>query len=278
MLRSSPQQVLEPHRHFQQERTLQYPKLIPAFQIHQIECKVCQSFCSLAKANLSAPPLSRTSSASTATAMQSRNLLQTSPRPVKAQLHRLSISPPTRAPATLKTKNVSSSDGAESSSSDSSSESEPAQSRLTRRPRFPSNKLGRSEDADDDDEGPAFLPFASAAETPSSHDPSATLRGDPRNIARRQASKKSTEVIQQSQTSDSSNSSTAPARIPPRREISHPQRPSGPLSPRRTAELAGKNPMGRGKSSGREGSDGTPSMGSSFSDLDGIYHNFQPTT
>lgn len=40
-------------------------------------------------------------------------------------------------------------------------------------------------------------------------------------------------------------------------------RPVGPLSPRRTAELAGT-----GKGSGK-GSDGTPSMGSSFSDLDG---------
>lgn len=42
----------------------------------------------------------------------------------------------------------------------------------------------------------------------------------------------------------------------------------GPLSPRRTAELAGKSPSGKAS---REGSDGTPSMGSSFSDLDGTY-------
>jgi hypothetical protein len=41
------------------------------------------------------------------------------------------------------------------------------------------------------------------------------------------------------------------------------------LSPRRTVELAGRSPIGRGKNGGREGSDGTPSMGSSFSDLDG---------
>jgi hypothetical protein len=44
--------------------------------------------------------------------------------------------------------------------------------------------------------------------------------------------------------------------------------PAGPLlSPRRTAELAARGIRGKGAS--REGSDGTPSMGSSFSDLDG---------
>jgi hypothetical protein len=44
--------------------------------------------------------------------------------------------------------------------------------------------------------------------------------------------------------------------------------PAGPLlSPRRTAELAARG--NRGKGASREGSDGTPSMGSSFSDLDG---------
>lgn len=46
------------------------------------------------------------------------------------------------------------------------------------------------------------------------------------------------------------------------------KKPPGPLSPRRAAALAGRSPSGyKGKS--REGSDGTPSMGSSFSDLDG---------
>jgi hypothetical protein len=49
----------------------------------------------------------------------------------------------------------------------------------------------------------------------------------------------------------------------------------GPLSPRRAAELAGRgyhhqgSVSSKGKGASREGSDGTPSMGSSFSDLDG---------
>lgn len=44
----------------------------------------------------------------------------------------------------------------------------------------------------------------------------------------------------------------------------------GPLSPRRAAELQGKG-KGIAKGYSREGSDGSPSMGSSFSDLDGMY-------
>jgi hypothetical protein len=51
--------------------------------------------------------------------------------------------------------------------------------------------------------------------------------------------------------------------------------PPGPLSPRRAAELAGRSASGKGskgKGYSREGSDGTPSMGSSFSDLDGMWH------
>jgi len=75
---------------------------------------------------------------------------------------------------------------------------------------------------------------------------------------------KKADVTQVSQTSDSSASSAAPRR---RVDVTggNGKKP-GPLSPRRTAELAGRSP---GK--GREGSEGSPSMGSSFSDLDGEY-------
>lgn len=94
---------------------------------------------------------------------------------------------------------------------------------------------------------------------------------------------------QQSQTSDSSASTSSPAVVVRRGHHHHhhhhhyhgaaagggagKRHPGGPLSPRRTAELAGRSPAGKGKGKGigREGSDGTgtPSMGSSFSDLDG---------
>jgi len=116
-----------------------------------------------------------------------------------------------------------------------------------------------SPDTIDSDDEPAFMPVLH-------QDPSATLRGDPRNIARKtghaNANKRQVDL---SQTSDSSASST-PASAAPRRDVHvRGDRPVGPLSPRRTAELAGT-----GRGSGK-GSDGTPSMGSSFSDLDGMF-------
>lgn len=114
----------------------------------------------------------------------------------------------------------------------------------------------------------------------SGHDPSATLRGDPRNLGKGRpvhTHRKSMEVVQRginkgvnSQTSDSSASSTAPtAGIGIRRgegaigkngaRIGGGRGMAGPLSPKRKAELSGK------------GSEGSPSMGSSFSDLDGTF-------
>ena len=120
--------------------------------------------------------------------------------------------------------------------------------------------MGLSEDADDDEEDePAFMPFAAGE---GHQDPSATLRGDPRGAARKSGHRKT----MVSQTSDSSNSSTAPVT----RRVEATKRQGGkpgPLSPRRTAELAG---TGKGKGKGKEGSEGSPSMGSSFSDLDGM--------
>ncbi|KAH8774931.1 hypothetical protein BGZ57DRAFT_926569 [Hyaloscypha finlandica] len=222
-----------------------------------------------------APPFSRTSSANTTAT--SRNLATTSPRPIHATLNRRSLSPKTKSrpnslaiePPTRSPRPAPLSSPEETSSSSSSDSEPPMQSRLLRRPpRFTANKLGQSGDADEEDENPAFMPFAAPSETPSHHDPSATLRGDPRNIgSRRPAHKKSMDAALQSATSDSSTSSTAlaPRRPEPLRGTQR-QILTGPLSPRRTAELAGRSPGLKGK--GRQDSDGTPSMGSSFSDLD----------
>ncbi|KAK0106753.1 hypothetical protein ONS96_004371 [Cadophora gregata f. sp. sojae] len=205
-----------------------------------------------------APPFSRTSSANTTTT--SRNLpTQTSPRPQHATLRRsLSPAPKTRPPP------VSASPPLSPSSSLSSDSIPTHQSRLLRnRPSRYAKKTGQQATAPDtieSDDEPAFMPILH-------QDPSATLRGDPRNITRKTGhahatSKRQVDLGGQSQTSDSSASS-APASAAPRRDMHvRGERPVGPLSPRRTAELAGT-----GKGSGK-GSDGTPSMGSSFSDLD----------
>lgn len=226
-----------------------------------------------------APPFSRTSSANATVTSRNLQQPQTSPRPAHAALNRGSLSPkpksrpvstiepPTRSPRPEPLSSPS------STSDDSSSDSDaaPLQSRLLRRPaRFQANKMGQSEDGDEDDDEPAFMPFTTVSSTDiaTHHDPSATLRGDPRNIARRQPlQKRSSDLGVQSHTSDSSASSTAPSRRPEPLHGIHKQRTGGPLSPRRTIELAGRSPGTKGK--GREGSDGSPSMGSSFSDLDG---------
>ncbi|KAK4155142.1 hypothetical protein C8A00DRAFT_13779 [Chaetomidium leptoderma] len=164
-----------------------------------------------------------------------------------------------------------------------------------------------ADDDDDDDDEPAFLPFnhqqGNSAQTPGSNssgqDLGATLRGtnNMRDLAaaaaaagggaaarRRSGDDATSSTASHSQTSDSSIGSAA---------VVSRRRPTtagavgadgrrvpgaaggqdggggglrgGPLSPRRTAELAAR---GGNKGVSREGSDGTPSMGSSFSDLD----------
>ncbi|KAI1309658.1 hypothetical protein F5Y03DRAFT_392946 [Xylaria venustula] len=156
---------------------------------------------------------------------------------------------------------------AESSPASSSSSSSPAQSRIIRRPpRFQGNE-GFPNDDDDDDEDdvqPAFLPYRPQpiGTTSGQHDLSATLRGELRDPGRRSMKGSGRDRAHHSQTSDSSTSSVPASRG------THEKRPSGPLSPRRTLELAGRSPGGKGKGYSRD-SDGTPSMGSSFSDLDG---------
>jgi hypothetical protein len=92
--------------------------------------------------------------------------------------------------------------------------------------------------------------------TSATTDPSATLRNEARDVTRRPGRGKG-EV---SHTSDSSASSTNP--VISQGLAGQRRGGSGPLSPKRTSELSAR----------KESSDGTPSMGSSFSDLDGTTH------
>lgn len=160
---------------------------------------------------------------------------------------------------------------AESSSSSSDDESSPAQSRIIRRPpRFQQQDQSKAYPDDDDDESePAFQPYRASADQSAAQDLASTLRGDSRHAAKKSSRK---ENINQSQTSDSSIGSGAKLQ---RQGKSREQRPQGPLSPRRTAELSGKSPSGKSRGYSREGSEGTPSMGSSFSDLDGESFAFE---
>ncbi|CEL07129.1 Putative Autophagy-related protein Atg29 (Eurofung) [Aspergillus calidoustus] len=165
-------------------------------------------------------------------------------------------------------------------SSSSESNSDPEIDASSRRKGFGFKRFGRfsthrpglrEDDNDDDDESPAFLPLSrglvSASRGASGHDLSATLRMEQEGIAasQRQVTEPA-QGLRKSMTTESSGSSVSSG-VPVshsntqlRRQMNHP-------SPRRTAELAHMSPR-RSTTSGRDISDGTPSMGSSFSDLD----------
>ena len=189
-----------------------------------------------------------------------------------------------------------------SSSSEASEDEEPTKSILTRRAnlaagrhkfqpsrkRRPSRPDGIADE--EEDESSPYLPFA-ASSVAHHHvtDPGATLRdGLPsqsnpsrpaqlrRSTIDRPAGKEKAQPVQPL-TSSASSSSSGPSG--PRTVAGRSQQPATnrrndaksrtPLEPRRAAELAaaGLSPLRR-PGGGKEGSDGSPSMGSSFSDLD----------
>lgn len=221
------------------------------------------------------PNISRNASSGTTIPVGS-----SSPRPGKGALRegpnarrRLSSLPIETTPRSpeLTSPALEESDSYESSDS----ESLPAQSRIIRRPpRFQQQRPvaeGPSEFGDDEEETdnePAFAPQQNESIGPGSgqSDMTYTLRGDPRAGPRRSGLKGNAKAAHRSETSDSSNpSSPAFASKAAGGPAGVDRRVHGTLSPRRTTELSGKSPR-------REGSDGTPSMGSSFSDLDGKNH------
>ncbi|WZH41800.1 Autophagy-related protein 29 [Fusarium acuminatum] len=158
---------------------------------------------------------------------------------------------------------------ADSSPTSSEDESSPAQSRIIRRPpRSKQPEGGQYEDDDDDESEPAFQPYTSPSNQTSAQDLGSTLRGDGRSSGKRHHRTHAKPTIHQSNTSDSSASSAAMIQKPDKSDKQPEQRTPGPLSPRRTTELAGRDQGSKGKGYSREGSDGTPSMGSSYSDLD----------
>ncbi|KAI9769441.1 MAG: hypothetical protein M1840_004144 [Geoglossum simile] len=255
----------------------------------------------------SAHPMSRTSSANTA--IQSRPTAPQSPRQKTDRLQRKSSlnveatrgspeprqSPPQQEPPSPEPPSAETTEPSETSSSDSDSDAPQLalKSQILRTPRFTGKGKARADpyydgEDEDDEDSPAFLPFSQPSEEsqPSagsySHDPGATLRvglQDPGGFSsthRQPAEKTLTEShrlyekLPQTGTSSatSSNSSQAISAVGGDGAPTNNVRP-GVLSPRRAAELAGKSP--RRRAMGKEGSDGTPSMGSSFSDLDGAF-------
>lgn len=177
---------------------------------------------------------------------------------------------PVRRSPTLEEEEDYSSSSFESESDDEYEEMDSRRNpRFKRFGKFSMHRPGlRDDDEDDDDDSPAFLPLSRDVEhiprENSGQDLNATLRLDTDVHRRRPAEHPQTP--RKPVTAESSTSS-ASSGVPVSLRGEHSRRPSqaaGPLSPRRTAELA-RSPRG----SGRETSDGTPSMGSSFSDLGG---------
>ena len=130
--------------------------------------------------------------------------------------------------------------------------------------RPPASRAGR---ASEDEEETPFLPFTQPGEERT--DLGATVKGKGQAPSV-QSDGTSDEASKGRGPSESSASSTASSAAPIQSKTGSSSRKSPAanlLSPSQRAELAVLNARRKGKV--REGSDGTPSMGSSFSDLDG---------
>lgn len=153
-------------------------------------------------------------------------------------------------------------DSSSSSSSDSDTAAPLSRSRTyMRRSRYSISKpvLGPLSDADEDQEAsPPFLPFSDAkafTPTPPS-DPSATLRITPKKLLSRRPILGSPTKLDANLLPPTVHSSSSSAQSLPQSQNARPtQNPLSSLSPHRRRIV-------------KEGSEGTPSMGSSFSDLD----------
>ena len=153
------------------------------------------------------------------------------------------------------------------SASDANSDEGPSivsTGRVDRRPppgkRLVNPSANSNDDAEDDEDssGDGYLPFA-AASKPSKDDPAATIRDSPK---KQHAALSGATYGKSKQTQpESSESSASSAQQPLPTDKSRKNR--GPLSPKQRAELEKLSPRYK-----KSGSEGSPSMGSSFSDLD----------
>ena len=222
-------------------------------------------------------PLSRNTSTTTVT--QSRNASTTVPKPPIEQQSSLAprrqsrearrsveASPKQGRPSLEKASSPSAIDSESSSSSESEALHPMVRSRaFARRIRYSNSKMPPKalSDADEDEEdSPPFLPFSIARPKtpPPTVDPGATVKISPKKppshhqtggfLDRSKLDPKSAKSAKQP-----IHSSSSSAQSQPRSQGHPPQPPLSALSPKQ-------------RRAAKEGSDGTPSMGSSFSDLD----------
>lgn len=136
--------------------------------------------------------------------------------------------------------------------------------------KFSSQRAGLRDDEDDEDDTPAFLPMSREAEQPrrpkSSAEMSATLKQDAERAAAARQRPKDGSISTEAVPTESPTSSISSG--PPAHRAQPTNRRTDTLSPHRAGQPPRLSPR-KSEASGREASDGTPSMGSSFSDLDG---------
>ncbi|PVI06551.1 hypothetical protein DM02DRAFT_425692 [Periconia macrospinosa] len=250
---------------------------------------------SAAEVGTTAPTLSRTPSTNTIT--QSRALHQQASGRQQTPLYRQKIDqeriergknvisavekPSIPSPSVSPTARSLSSSS--SSESESESDNPVTRSQLFKRPpRFRSHRTrelsAHDEDIEESDElGPGtVLPFAnSAGRTKDSNNVHEFSHSKSRVD---KLTKKSRETGSANYTprqdapsgTEASSSMASSASDAPRSDLASP----GPLSPRHRASLIKSSPRRPGNKPGKEGSEGTPSMGSSFSDIDGTWSLF----
>ncbi|KAJ5377533.1 uncharacterized protein N7496_004942 [Penicillium cataractarum] len=161
-----------------------------------------------------------------------------------------------------------------STESDSEVESTRRVPRFRKFGKFSTQRIGMQDDADEDEEyTPSFLPLSRENDHTPRDRPgeelSATLRLDAERAAaarRRIAERAGHRHPVATESSASSMSSGAPASLT-NSDSRRLGQPATALSPHRAGEAPRQSPR-KSNASGREASDGTPSMGSSFSDLD----------
>ena len=229
------------------------------------------------------PPITRTASTNTIT--QSQIMPRTSPLLQIRTANRTSLPMAARAetpPAGVTTESsqrrdssaspTSSDSESDSSSSESASRRQNLKSQIFRRtPRFANAKGARARGPDDDsageddDDTPAFLTYAGTSNENYTN-MGDTLRS-PKQPRLSRATSAASEV--QSHQNISSAASSASSAMPLSAEETsiNPDRQSRLPTGAHRSEMAGNSPQARAV--GRQASDGIPSMGSSFSDLDG---------
>ncbi|KAK1060119.1 hypothetical protein LTR74_012138 [Friedmanniomyces endolithicus] len=230
------------------------------------------------------PAISRTPSTTTVT--QSRLLAGSSGKQPLQRPFRTSSESQRRPPAISRPAGTAQDDEyalGHDGQSESESEEEPSMARsrkavVTRKPALRALSSDGDAEDDEDDSSGGYLPFAATVKAakvdtrPASNDPSKRHSGGQQQTGPASAPRKPKET--RAPAPESSASSASSAKPPPSssdRALSN-ERPPGPISPHHRAQLAHANLSPRyRRREGREGSEGTgsPSLGSSFSDLDG---------